>query len=128
MTTAIQSPHTVRNRLWICTLSCLAGIALNLVLRRLAALTGLPLYLDCVGTILTAILGGYLPGMIVGYVTNLLLWIWDPNAIFFSVTSVLIAAVAAGLAWRNAFRSFGAAIRTVPLFALIGGGLGSVLT
>lgn len=128
MTTAIQSPHAVRNRIGICTLCCLAGIALNLVLRRLAALAGLPLYLDCVGTILTAILGGYLPGMIVGYVTNLLLWIWDPNAIFFCVTSVLIAAVAAALARRNAFRSFGAAVLTVPLFALIGGGLGSVLT
>lgn len=128
MTTAASKTPAVKHRLLTCLLTVLAGVALNLLLRRIAALTGLPLYVDCVGTVFTAILGGYLPGMIVGYLTNLLLWAWDDSALYYAVISVLIAAVAAYLARRDSYRSFGGAIRTVPWLALVGGGLGSVLT
>ena len=41
---------------------CAVGIALNLLLSAVAAALGLPLYLDTVGTITIALLGGYLPG------------------------------------------------------------------
>lgn len=112
----------------VCVLSCLAGIALNLVLRRFAALVGIPLYLDCVGTVLTAILGGYLPGMLVGYLTNIFLGIWDPYAIYYGMINVLIAAVAAYLARQDRYRNVGRSLRTAPWLALVGGGLGSILT
>ena len=118
----------MKHRFLTCLLTILAGVALNLLLRRIAAIAGLPLYVDCVGTVITAILGGYLPGMIVGYLTNLLLWIWDDSALYYAVINVLIAAVAAYLARRDYYRSFGGAVRTVPFLALVGGGLGSVLT
>lgn len=128
MTTAVRSPSTVRHRALVCILFSLAGIALNLVLRRLAALIGIPLYLDCVGTVLTAILGGYLPGMLVGYLTNIFLGIWDPYAIYYGMISVLIAAAAAYLARQDRYRTVGRSLRTAPWLALIGGGLGSILT
>ena len=113
-----------------CLMLCVAGIALNIVLNKLASLAGLPLYLDSVGTILTAIVGGYLPGMLTGCLTNVFLWVinGDNMTVFYSVISVLIAALAACLSRKDWFRSFGKALCSVPLFALIGGGIGSLLT
>ena len=107
-----------------------AGIGLNLLFSWLAQLAGIPLYLDSVGTILTAVIGGYLPGMVVGYLTNLLkgALIGDNMAVYYGVLNVLIAAVAASLSHRDWFRSFRKAVLSVPFFALIGGGLGSLLT
>ena len=128
MTTAVQTRPAEKRRFLTCIFSCLAGITLNLVLRRLAALVGIPLYVDCVGTVLTAILGGYLPGMIVGCLTNVFLSIWDINAIYYGMISVLIAAMAAYLARQDSYRTVGRALRTAPWLALIGGGLGSILT
>ena len=108
---------------------CVGGIALNLLLNRLAALAGIPLYLDSVGTVLAAVLGGYLPGILVGYVTNILLWLTgNDTAVYYGVISVLLAAMATFLSRKGWFRSFAGALRAVPLLALIGGGLGSVLT
>ncbi len=113
-----------------CLILCAAGIALNIVLSRLAALAGIPLYLDSVGTVLTAVISGYLPGMLTGFLTNILLWLinGDANTVYYGVISVLIAALAAFLSRRDWYRSLGKALRSVPLLALIGGGLGSVLT
>ena len=109
---------------------CVTGIALNLVLNRFAALAGIPLYLDSVGTVFTAVVGGYLPGILVGFLTNVLLWILGGSVmtIYYGVISVLIAVLAAFLSVRDWYRSFGRALCSVPLLALIGGGLGSLLT
>ena len=109
---------------------CVAGIALNLLLNGLARLLHIPLYLDSAGTVLTAVVGGYLPGMLTGFLTNVLLWFinGDSTTIFFGVISVLIAALAAFLARKDWYRTFGKSLCSVPLLALVGGGLGSVLT
>jgi len=127
--TAAASPAK-KNTFLACLVFCAAGIALNVVLNKLAALAGIPLYLDSAGTILTAVVGGYLPGMLTGFLTNLLLWSisGDGMTVYYGVISVLIAALAAFLSRRDWYRSFDKALRSVPLLALIGGGLGSILT
>ena len=121
-----EKRHPFRN----CLLMCVIGIALNLLLSELARLLHIPLYLDSVGTVLTAIVGGYLPGMLTGFLTNVLLWIinGDPTTVYYGVISVLIAALAAFLARRGWYRTVGRSLRSVPLLALVGGGLGSLLT
>ena len=121
-----EKRHPFRN----CLLMCAIGIALNLLLSELARLLHIPLYLDTVGTVLTAVAGGYLPGMLTGFLTNVLLWIinGDSTTVYYSVISVLIAALAAFLARKGWYRSLGKALRSVPLLALVGGGLGSLLT
>ena len=43
------------------------GIAINIGLAQLVLLLKLPLILDSIGTILVAALGGYLPGIMVGF-------------------------------------------------------------
>lgn len=119
-----------RHPLLTCLALCVIGIALNLGLSLLAKALHIPLYLDTAGTVLTAVVGGYLPGILTGFMTNVLLWIinGDLMTVFYSVISVLIAVLAAFLARKGWYRSFGKALCSVPLLALIGGGLGSIMT
>lgn len=119
-----------RRPILISFLLCVAGIILNIALNHIAAALHIPLYVDSVGTVLTAVLGGYLPGMLTGFLTNMFLWLisGDDTTIFYGVINVMIAAAASFFARRDTYRSFGRAVRTVPVLALIGGGLGSLLT
>ena len=106
----------------------LCGILLNLVLSQAIITLGLPLYLDSVGTILVSVIGGLVPGVVVGYATNLLKMIFDPDSIYYCAINVLIAVLAALLQRRRWFRKWTKTMLSVPLFALVGGGLGSLLS
>ena len=73
---------------------CIVGLALNFGFKNLVMVLGLPLYLDNFGTVLVAALGGILPGMIVGFSSNILASITDPISIYFACISAGIALVA----------------------------------
>ncbi|MBR5419596.1 MAG: HD domain-containing protein [Lachnospiraceae bacterium] len=103
-------------------------VALNFVFPRAAGALGLPLYLDNVGTISAAVLGGYLPGIIVGYLNNIINMQGNPGNAYYVVLSTMIAACATWLGRKGFFKNFGKALLTIPLFAFIGGVLGSILT
>jgi hypothetical protein len=51
---------------------CAAGVLINVLLSTLVSAFGLPLYLDTVGTIAVAVMGGYFPGIAVGFATNMI--------------------------------------------------------
>ena len=106
----------------------LGGILINLVLAQAIKGLGLPLYLDSVGTILVSVLGGIVPGVVVGYATNLLKMFFDAESIYYCAINVLIAVLASILHRHGWFRSWKKTLLSVPLFALVGGGLGSLLT
>lgn len=53
------------------------GILLNILGTKLNGLLGLPFYLDNIGTILTALVGGYLPCIAVGFFYNIIVGIGD---------------------------------------------------
>lgn len=103
-------------------------VLINFILPRTASALGLPLYLDNVGTLLAAVLGGYLPGIFVGYLNNIINMQGNPGNAYYVVLSTMIAAVGAYLGRKGWFDKIGKAILTVPIFAFIGGALGSVLT
>jgi len=107
---------------------CAACVALNYLGSSIATAFGLPLYLDCIGTIVAGACGGYVPGLVVGYFTNLVTSLSDPSSVYWCFNSVLIGIVAAFFQRRGLLSK----LYTVPLcilcFALIGGGLGSVIT
>ena len=105
----------------------MAGIAVNLLLSALAAKLELPLYLDTVGSITVAVLGGSLPGVIVGFATNVFKSISDSSALYYGVLNVLIALFAANFSRRGWFRKPLKCIAAIIVFACIGGGLGSLL-
>ena len=63
--------HKDKNNYFSVFLMCIACIALNLILSFLVGLINVPIWMDTVGTVLAAVIGGYLPGIFVGFFTNL---------------------------------------------------------
>jgi HD-GYP domain-containing protein (c-di-GMP phosphodiesterase class II) len=103
-------------------------IAINFVLPRTASHFNLPLYLDNVGTLLAAVLGGYVPGIVVGYLNNIINMQGNPGNAYYVVLSTMIAATGTYLGRKGYFDKIGKAILTIPIFAFIGGVFGSILT
>ncbi len=104
------------------------AVIINFILPRAATYFGVPLYLDNVGTLLAAVLGGYLPGILVGYLNNIINMQGNPGNAYYVVLSTMIAATGTYLGRKGWFDKWGKAILTIPIFAFIGGALGSVLT
>ena len=109
-------------------LLCAVGVLLNMLGSRLAGALNLPLFLDCLGTFLAAALGGVIPGMVVGYLTNLVLGIMDPISIYYGVLSVLMAVYVSFAFRRGWLRKWWGLLVSIVILAFIGGGLGSALT
>ena len=117
------------NRYLMFQIAFFAGaVAINFILPRTASYFGLPLYLDNVGTLLAAVLGGYLPGIFVGYLNNIINMQGNPENAYYVVLSTMIAASGTYLGRKGYFKKFGKALLTVPVFAFIGGVLGSFIT
>ncbi len=106
---------------------CMACIALNLLLGIIVSKFELPLYLDTVGTIVASATGGFLPGVIVGFTTNIIKNIYDYTALYYSVLNVLVAFFAAWLTERGWLKKKRGILGMIIVFTLIGGGLGSFI-
>lgn len=107
---------------------CIICVIINFIGMRIASGLQLPLYLDNVGILLASMVGGYLPGVVVGYLTNIINTFTDPSSFYYSVISVLIAVTAAHFARRGWFESIPKTILAIAIFAFFGGGIASVLT
>ena len=115
------------NRNIVTFLVCMAGIAINLLLGEGAGKLGLPLYLDTVGTITVAILGGTLPGVFVGFTTNMLKSLTDVSSLYYGILNVLIALASVWFSRKGFFRRPLRIPVTIVCFSLIGGGLGTLI-
>lgn len=104
------------------------GLLINYIFSQIAIYFNLPLYIDNVGVMLTAALGGSIPAVIVGYATNLINGISNPVTVYYGTISVLIAVTAARCFKLGWFKKIKTTILSVILFALYGGVLGSILT
>ena len=103
-------------------------LLLNIIPSKTALALNLPLFLDSIGTIFAAMLGGNLPAVIVGFCVNAINGISDITTLYYGIISILIG-VAAALFQRNGFfKTPGKIVVTIITFSLLGGGLGSVLT
>ncbi len=110
-----------------CLLLCIAGILLNLIPSYIVSSAGIPLWMDTIGTLLTAIMGGYLPGIFVGFVTNILKGFNDTTSVFYAVLNVLIAVSATFLSRRGWLDKIPTTFLFAILISLIGGGIGGIL-
>ena len=117
-----------RSRRLLLLLLCAAGLAINFLLAKIPLALKLPLFMDNVGSALAAALGGYIPGIIVGFFTNLINGIGAPETTYYGSLTVLIAICSAWFAERDYYSKPAKLPIIVVTFALIGGGLGSVLT
>lgn len=109
-------------------LVCLLGIGINFTFNGLTKVFGLPLYLDTVGTIASAAVGGYLPGVVVGFATNLIKSISTPDSRYYGFINVLIALLAAFFAKRGWLKKWWGIGGSILAFTAVGGGLGSLVT
>lgn len=122
----IQSSHT--KSLLLLLITVVIGVGLNFLGRLLNTALGLPLYLDNVGTLLTAMTGGLVPGITVGFFSNLINGLNDPNSTYYAVVSILIAVAAVACTKKRIMTRFPQVLPVVLLFALIGVVVGGVLT
>lgn len=103
------------------TLICLAGLALNLISSTAAKFFNLPIYLDTIGTIYIAALGGYVPGIAVGFFTNLIKAAFTPSEMYYSSVSVLIAIFTTYVARKGFFQNFVNVLLFIPALAVFTG-------
>ena len=101
------------------TVLCIVGILINFAGNLLASALGIPLFLDAIGTMLAAAVGGYLPGKIVGLGTNLITGILDVTQLSYGFLNIMIAILTVFFADRKCFEKFWKALLTVPAYVAV---------
>ena len=87
-------------------LICILAIILNLCGAFVARSFELPLYLDTGGTILIAMMSGYVPGIIVGFATHFFASFADEAEMYYCSVSIFIAIFTTFFARRGWFKNF----------------------
>ncbi len=98
---------------------CVAAVALNLCGLFVTRNFYLPLYLDTCGTVLIAMISGYVPGIVVGFATHFLTSFVDETEMYYCSVSIFTAIYITFLARRGCFQTFLKTILTIPALALI---------
>lgn len=82
------------------------SIAINMIAGQLVSMLKLPIFLDSIGTLLSAVLAGPIVGMLTGLLTNII-WglLTDPIAAAFAPVAMVIGLVAGLLARAGWFRT-----------------------
>ncbi|MBO4864371.1 MAG: hypothetical protein J5517_08390 [Eubacterium sp.] len=106
---------------------CAAGVGVNLLLSFIATEYGLSIYLDTVGTVAVAIMGGYLPGVIVGFTTSIIRSFSNPTSLYYGVLNVIIAVLSTFLANRRWHKKWFGVIGMIIIFTLVGGGISAII-
>lgn len=110
----------------------LAGISINLLLISITKIFHLPVYLDSIGTIISAALGGIIPGIAAGFFSNCLATATrlspDLMTMYYGFLNVMIAVLTVYFTRKNVFAGWKGRLRAIISYALIGGGLGAVVT
>ena len=107
---------------------CIIGIAINILGSFLANTFSWKIYLDTVGTVLAAVFGGYIPGVITGISTNIFTgFLIDGTSFFYGSLNVLIALVSAYFARKHYLRKPLGILVFILTLAAIGGILGSAI-
>ena len=106
----------------------IGGIALNILGNKLNGLLGLPLYLDCCGTVAAALMGGYLPCITVGFMSNIINGFSNADTIYYCIISVFIAVAAEYYVKKRMMTRFPHILLPIGVMAFLGGVVGGMLT
>ena len=117
-----------RSRLIKLTAIAALGILLNTLPGLVATITGIPLYLDSIGTFLSAMLGGTLPAVFAGLISNIIGCLADPLKLYFSVVNTLIGVAASWCFRRGLFKKVSKTVAAIFCFAILSGTLSGVLS
>ena len=107
---------------------CVLSVLVNFAGIMLVKMFNLPLYLDSIGTIAAAAIGGYVPGIIVGFATGVINGIFDGHQIYFISIHMIIAAMTTYFASRGYF----AKVKRIAVYwlviSLVVGVFGSIIS
>ena len=107
---------------------CTISVALNLLCFFAAQSLGIPLYFNSAGTILASVTGGYVPGILVAFATNMFIGITNKSLVYFTTVNIAIALVTAFLKDRGFFKTPLRSYLSAPVLALASGLLGTALS
>ena len=116
-----------KNSNYISLIICAFGIALNLLLNTAFSAFDLSVSLDVTGTVAAAVLGGYLPGVLVAFISNMIRSVYDPYSLYFGMTDILIAVLAAWYAKRGRTGKASGILSMIAFFTLISCAVGTLL-
>ena len=106
---------------WLRRYLIAGGIALNVILAFVEHLLDLPLYMDTVGTVVVATLGGLYPGIVTAVCTNALCLFFNPDAPYFVLVNILIAIYTAWFVRKHTLKKILNVILFILGIALISG-------
>ena len=107
-------------------IAVVSAIILNVLLSRLTHLLGLPLYLDTIGTIVTAGCCGMFYGIVTALATNIICGFFKETALYFSIINILTALCTAKLFQLGKQKKISGKILLILLLTVISG-IGSTL-
>lgn len=104
------------------------AIAINFICGNLALTLKLPVYLDCIGTFLVAILAGPWVGCLTGFLSIAINSIADPSILPFSIIAGGLGLVVGIMARKKMFTSFGKFILSSIISVVVAVALSVVVT
>ncbi|MDO4559945.1 MAG: HD-GYP domain-containing protein [bacterium] len=104
------------------------SIMLNTAGNGAVSYFNVPAYLDTAGTILSAALGGFMPGVIVGFFSNVLNSFDNMNNLYYGVVNIFVGLFSTVISQNGGFRGFARLPLYALLLSLVGGVLGSAIT
>lgn len=107
---------------------CVFAILINMIGVLIVSLLHIPLYLDTIGTITVSVCGGYLPGIIVGFFTNLIKGTIKSEHMYYALINMLTAVITSYFARKGYYKSNVKPFITVPILAAVTGIPGGILT
>ena len=102
-------------------------VATNILLSKITMLLQLPFSLDALGTILAAVIGGYLPGILVAFLTHLIIGLSDFSSIYYGTLNILIAIASTYLCNKGLLKRFWKTLIFILILSVISGGLGGLI-
>lgn len=127
METAGTKNSIQNHRISIYIIVLLASLLLNIIPSTIVTITGCPLWLDTIGTILAASIGGYIPGLIVGLLTNMIKGLSDITSFYYATLNIMISACTTFLVYHGWFKKVHKIILSALILAIIGSGIGGLL-
>ena len=104
------------------------GTLLNLAGAQLVTALKLPLFLDSFGTVISAMWGGVIPGVAVGYLTNVFNSFFDESALYYGLVSVVIAVLVSAFADHGYFKERRTALPCIAVVGVASGALSTIIT
>ena len=98
---------------------CAAGIIMNVVGAAAAKYLHLPVFFDTFGTVFIAALGGYVPGIAVGFFTNIFISQFHVEDMYYGFVSILVAMASAFFANKGYFQKISKTLLIIPFIVFM---------